>query len=85
MAQRPNELEAVSPDSSKLMEMVRPMLSQTLLEILVCPVCHHSLTVGPDSTLHAWLQCTGCGRYYPLEDGIPVMLEVRATPQPPPA
>ena len=24
------------------------MLSQTLLEILVCPVCHHSLTAGPD-------------------------------------
>ena len=61
------------------------MLSQALLEILVCPVCHHSLTAGPDSALHAWLHCDGCGRYYPVEDGIPVMLEDRATPQPPPA
>jgi uncharacterized protein len=59
------------------------MLSQALLEILVCPVCHHSLTAGPESDLHAWLHCTGCGRYYPVEDGIPVMLEGRATPQPP--
>ena len=59
------------------------MLSQTLLEILVCTVCHHSLTVGPGSASHAWLHCNGCGRYYPVEDGIPVMLEDRATPQPP--
>ena len=65
------------------------MLSQALLEVLVCPVCHHSLTAGPPgpegSALHAWLHCSGCGRYYPVEDGIPVMLEHRAMPEPPAA
>jgi uncharacterized protein len=63
--------------------MARPVLSQTLLKILVCPVCHQSLTAGPDSAAHEWLHCNGCGRYYPVEDGIPVMLKDRATPQPP--
>jgi uncharacterized protein len=82
MARPAGEREAVPGDWSKLVAGV-PMLSQTLLEILVCPVCQHSLTAGPDSALHAWLHCTGCGRYYPVEDGIPVMLEDRATPQPP--
>jgi uncharacterized protein YbaR (Trm112 family) len=60
-----------------------PILSQTLLEILVCPVCHQPVTAGPNQASHAWLHCTGCGRYYPVQDGIPVMLEHRATPEPP--
>jgi uncharacterized protein YbaR (Trm112 family) len=57
-----------------------PALPQALLEILVCPVCHEPVTAGPD---HAWLHCTGCGRYYPVEDGIAIMLEHRATTEPP--
>jgi uncharacterized protein YbaR (Trm112 family) len=61
-----------------------PILSQTLLEILVCPVCHQPVIAGPNQSAHAWLHCTGCGRYYPVQDGIPVMLEHRATPEPPP-
>jgi uncharacterized protein len=61
------------------------LLSPNLLQILVCPVCHHGLEAGPGDSSHAWLHCSGCGRYYPVEDGIPVMLEQRATPQPPPA
>jgi len=60
-----------------------PILSQALLEILVCPVCHQPVVAGPNQATHAWLHCTGCGRYYPVEDGIPVMLEHRATPEPP--
>jgi uncharacterized protein len=60
-----------------------PILSQTLLEILVCPVCHQPVIAGPNQSTHAWLHCTGCGRYYPVQDGIPVMLEHRATPEPP--
>jgi uncharacterized protein YbaR (Trm112 family) len=59
------------------------ILSEILLKILVCPVCHQSLTAGPNNDSHAWLHCTGCGRYYPVEDGIAVMLEHRATPEPP--
>jgi hypothetical protein len=60
-----------------------PILSQALLEILVCPVCHQPVIAGPNQDVHAWLHCTGCGRYYPVQDGIPVMLEHRATPEPP--
>jgi len=65
--------------------MARAILSQALLNILVCPVCHQPVTAGPNDTLHAWVHCTGCGRYYPVWDGIPVMLEQRATPEPPAA
>lgn len=66
--------------------MANALLSPALLQILVCPVCHEPVTPGPDSTSHVWLLCQGCGRYYPVEDGIPVMLEQRATyqyPRPP--
>jgi uncharacterized protein len=59
------------------------ILSQALLQILVCPVCHERLAAGPSDSSHAWLHCTGCGRYYPVDDGIPVMLENRATREPP--
>jgi uncharacterized protein YbaR (Trm112 family) len=62
-----------------------PLLSPNLIQILVCPVCHHGLDVGPGSSSHAWLHCTGCGRYYPVQDGIPVMLEQRASLQTPQA
>jgi uncharacterized protein YbaR (Trm112 family) len=65
--------------------MAGPILSQTLLNILVCPVCHQPVTAGPDSASHAWLHCAGCARYYPVLDGIPVMLEQRATTEPPAA
>ncbi len=54
-------------------------LPDALLQMLVCPVCQHALAAGPDSSSHAWLHCAGCGRYYPVQDGIPVMLEQRAT------
>jgi uncharacterized protein len=59
------------------------ILSPALLEILVCPVCYQALVTGPSQAFHAWLHCTGCGRYYPVEDGIPVMIESRATLEPP--
>ena len=48
-----------------------------LLEILVCPACHgeiHPLDAD------AGLACEGCGRVYPIRDGIPVMLVDEASP-----
>jgi len=49
------------------------MILKKLLDILVCPVpeCRKSLTLAPDESS---LQCTGCGRIYPVRDGIPVLL-----------
>jgi hypothetical protein len=56
------------------------MLDPRLLEILCCPAreggedCHGDLEEGP-----ACLRCLKCGRTYPVEDGIPILLQDRAT------
>lgn len=58
-------------------------LDPRLLEILCCPAdhdggpCHGGLTEGADG-----LRCARCGRVYPVEEGIPVMLVDRATRTP---
>jgi len=44
------------------------------LRLLVCPVCHCSLRPEAEA-----IRCTGCSRRYPLVDGIPVLIESRAT------
>ncbi len=45
------------------------MISQELLDILVCPACKTKVVLEDDL-----LVCGGCGRRYPIRDGIPVML-----------
>lgn len=56
----------------------------SLFETLVCPVCHQRLE--PESATPqeatACLRCLNCGRFYPIQDGIPVMLEARAVSKP---
>jgi uncharacterized protein len=39
----------------------------TLLELLACPSCRSSLTGESE------LRCTGCGRTFPVEQGVPVL------------
>jgi uncharacterized protein YbaR (Trm112 family) len=39
---------------------------------IVCPVCHRALERQTES-----VRCTGCGRSYPIVDGIPVLLAGR--------
>jgi uncharacterized protein len=63
-------------------------ISPALLEILVCPVCHGKVDAAPQiknqtDVVSPSLHCRGCGRYYPIQDGIPVMLETHATLLPP--
>lgn len=41
----------------------------SLLDILACPACRASVRREGDRIV-----CTGCGRRYPIRDGIPVML-----------
>jgi uncharacterized protein YbaR (Trm112 family) len=51
-------------------------LDAQLLEILACPSPDHApLRPGaPDDPEADALTCTGCGRVYPVRDGIPVLL-----------
>ena len=42
-----------------------------LLEMLVCPGCREQVQMRPDSQE---ICCNGCGRIYPIRDGIAVML-----------
>jgi uncharacterized protein len=52
-------------------------LDARLLEILVCPACRASLQHKERRRV---LVCDGCGRHYPVRDGIPVMLVEEAKP-----
>ena len=47
------------------------LIDERLSEILVCPVDKADLTQDVDSER---LECTECGRRYPVRDGIPIML-----------
>ena len=49
-------------------------LTQALLDRLVCPVCHAGLLLSPTS-----IDCIGCHRRYPIDDGIAVLIADRAT------
>lgn len=46
-----------------------PVISQTLLDLLVCP-----LDKAPLELVASSLVCTVCRREYPIEGGIPNML-----------
>ena len=53
-------------------------LDPRLLELICCPAeegghpCHGELAEAPEG-----LRCAACGRVYPIEDGIPVLLPDR--------
>ncbi|MEX1037226.1 MAG: Trm112 family protein [Acidimicrobiia bacterium] len=47
------------------------LIDPKLAEILVCPADHGELVENQDAST---LDCQSCGRVYPVEDGIPVML-----------
>lgn len=47
------------------------LIDPGLAEVLVCPVDKAELT---EDTAALRLQCTECGRRYPVRDGIPIML-----------
>jgi ubiquinone/menaquinone biosynthesis C-methylase UbiE/uncharacterized protein YbaR (Trm112 family) len=40
-----------------------------LQSLLACPACHRELVWTADQ-----VRCAGCGRHYPIEDGIPLLL-----------
>ncbi|NQT95086.1 MAG: Trm112 family protein [Candidatus Omnitrophica bacterium] len=44
-------------------------MDKELLDILACPACKTGVKLESEKIV-----CTGCGRRYPIKDGIPVML-----------
>ena len=55
------------------------MISQDLLDMLVCPVCRKPLAFRESPPA---LKCGACRRIYPIKDDIPVMLVDEATIEP---
>ena len=55
------------------------MVSQELLDMLVCPACHKPLELKNNGQS---LKCGECRRVYPIKDDIPVMLLDEATIDP---
>jgi uncharacterized protein YbaR (Trm112 family) len=47
-------------------------LTEEDLRWVVCPVCHELLQPEADA-----VRCQGCGRRYPVIDGIPILLADR--------
>jgi uncharacterized protein YbaR (Trm112 family) len=47
------------------------MISQDLLDILVCPACRKPLVLKENKPA---LKCEACRRVYPIKDEIPVLL-----------
>ena len=45
------------------------MIDKELLEILACPACKAEVQLDGEQIV-----CLGCGRRYPIRDGIPIML-----------
>jgi len=45
------------------------MIDKELLEILACPVCKGEIHLQGNKLI-----CKKCRKYYPIRDGIPVML-----------
>jgi uncharacterized protein len=55
------------------------MISQDLLDLIVCPACKKDLELKSDPEA---LKCTACRRVYPVRDGLPVLLIDEATIEP---
>jgi len=45
------------------------MLEKELLKILACPICKSGVKLEGNKII-----CNKCKKYYPIRDGIPVML-----------
>jgi uncharacterized protein YbaR (Trm112 family) len=55
------------------------MISQDLLDLLVCPVCKKPLVQKENGES---LKCAECRRVYPVRDNIPILLVDEATTDP---
>ena len=56
-------------------------IEKKFLEILACPLCRGDLE-NHKSKDKEFLRCKGCGKFFPIEDGIPVLLPDAALADP---
>jgi len=54
------------------------VFDQSALTALACPVCYQSLRYDLEMRQ---IRCQGCGKAYPVTDGIPVLIPGRAVAQ----
>lgn len=52
------------------------VVSEDLLEIMVCPACRGKVVLKEDES---GIKCVACRRVYPIHDGIPGMIVEEAT------
>jgi uncharacterized protein YbaR (Trm112 family) len=52
---------------------------EQILEMIVCPACQGRLRSEGASSVQNSIRCVDCGKSYPVEDGIPVLLASRAS------
>lgn len=45
------------------------MIDESLIKILICPACKGDIMLKEQE-----IACTDCGRRYPIQNGVPVML-----------
>ena len=53
-----------------LEKMQKPAIDEIALRLLACPICHATLSSLDQESV----RCTGCGRRYPIRDGLPLLL-----------
>jgi len=56
--------------------LVGGKISRELLEILACPMCKKKVELKGEE-----LVCVGCGRRYPIVNGIPYLLPPELMPE----
>jgi uncharacterized protein YbaR (Trm112 family) len=66
--------------NSAIWRRILGMISQDLLDILVCPVCKKPLVLQVKENENGEsLKCGECRRVYPVKDNIPILLVDEAT------
>lgn len=55
-------------------------LPEAFMQVLACPRCQGPLTRGSEGEARDGLRCPVCRRTYPIQEGVPQLLEQEARP-----
>lgn len=66
----------LSPFPYSFVNLARMKITEEFVEMMICPACQSKMRLGEDGGA---IKCLGCGRVYPIEDDIPMMLPDKAT------